>query len=152
MLWRSSYSRSLLVVKRSTAMPRSSFLMPHPLSVICTTTRQRILGLQLDQRRATRTLLLPTCMTEARGTRSPGRGHLEHLEPAGLGDDGYVGRPRVDAVFQQLLERVGRPMDDLQGAHRQGARGHRSPAARLQHTSSSHRERTSDAAPPRTDE
>ena len=42
MLCRSSYSRNLLVVKRSTAMPRSSFLMPHPLSVICTAHRPHV--------------------------------------------------------------------------------------------------------------
>ena len=122
MLCRSSYSRSLLVVKRSTAMPRSSFLMPHPLSVICTAqrrevTHQRTLGVQPGQqddlREPTRTAGAP---------RSPRpRPDLEQLEPAGLGHDGDVGGARVDAVLQQLLERVGRPVDDLLACSR--ARG-----------------------------
>jgi len=44
---------------------------------------------------------------------SPTHFHLEELEPAALGDNRDVGRACVDAVLQQLLERVGRPVDDL---------------------------------------
>ncbi len=136
MLCRSSYSRSLLVVKRSTAMPRSSFLMPHPLSVICTAQRLLVSAPAAGQRELFRE---PARTTGARrpagrGTLAWPRPDLQQLEPAGLGHDGYVGGARVDAVLQKLLERIGRPVDDLFACARARSPPSATPARRTRRT------------------
>ena len=126
MLCRSSYSRSLLVVKRSTAMPRSSFLMPHPLSVICTAqrrevTRQRTLsvqpGQQDDLREPTRTAGAP---------RSPGRGQTwSSLSPPALATTETLVAPASMLFSNSSLSALaGRWMTCSHARGRAGARSH----------------------------